>query len=98
MGCNPTGSTSTDPATLIQRLELTIAGDVKALEPAVVGIMTIVTDMRCAAGKDFAIETAKVPSPIIGDRLYAERGRHRDLDAQRLTDPRAAIVVPAVRR
>jgi serine/threonine-protein kinase RsbW len=113
---------SFDPAGLIQRFDLTIAGDIKSLEPAVVGIMAIVADMRCAEGKEFAIETAirealanairhgckgdpsrsvrisvscnpsegmiivvrdpgegfdpaKIPSPIIGDRLYAEHGR-----------------------
>ena len=113
---------SFDPAGLIQRLDLTLAGDVKAIEPAVLRIMAIVADMGCAHGKEFAIETAirealanairygckgdssrsvsisvscnpsegmiivvrdpgegfdpaKVPSPIIGDRLYAEHGR-----------------------
>ena len=113
---------SFDLAGLIQRLDLTIAGDVKSLEPAVVRIMTIVSEMQCAEGKEFAIETAirealanairhgckndpsrsvrisvscnpsegmiivvrdpgegfdpaKIPSPIIGDRLYAEHGR-----------------------
>jgi len=113
---------SFDPDGLIQRLDLTIAGDVKAIDPAVLRIMAIVADMGCAQGKEFAIETAirealanairygckgdssrsvsisvscnpsegmivvvrdpgegfdpaKVPSPIIGDRLYAEHGR-----------------------
>ena len=113
---------SFDPAGLIQRLDLTLAGDVKAIDPAVLRIMAIVADMGCADGKEFAIETAirealanavrygckgdssrsvsisvscnpsegmiivvrdpgegfdpaKVPSPIIGDRLYAEHGR-----------------------
>ena len=113
---------SFDPNGLIQRLDLTIAGDVKAIDLVVLRIMAIVADMGCAQGKEFAIETAirealanairygckgdssrsvsisvscnpaegmivvvrdpgegfdpaKVPSPIIGDRLYAEHGR-----------------------
>jgi len=113
---------SFDANGLIQRLDMTVAGDVKAIEPVVSQIMSIVGQMQCAAGKEFAIETAirealanairhgckgdrsrsvrisvscnpsegmiivirdpgegfdptKVPSPLVGDRLYAEHGR-----------------------
>jgi anti-sigma regulatory factor (Ser/Thr protein kinase) len=54
---------SFDPDGLVQRLEMTIAGDVKAIDPAVVR----------DPGEGF--DPTKVPSPIIGDRIYAEHGR-----------------------
>ena len=43
---------------LIVRLDMTLAGDVKAIEPAVVKIMDVVREMSCGAGKEFQIETA----------------------------------------
>lgn len=119
---NPQEGCSFDPARLVVRFELTLAGSVKAIEPAVRQILAIVDSMGCARGKEFAIETAvrealanaithgcggdsskqvkisaycdeergmvlvvrdpgkgfdpkTIPSPIRGDRLFAEHGR-----------------------
>jgi serine/threonine-protein kinase RsbW len=107
---------------LIVKLDITLAGDVKAIDPVVQKIMDAVREMSCGAGKQSEIETAireslanaivhgcrndpgstvrisvgcddrrgmiivvkdpgegfdpaAVPSPLIGDRLYAEHGR-----------------------
>lgn len=43
---------------LILRLERTIPGDVKAIDPVVEKVMEVAAEMGCAAGKEFAIETA----------------------------------------
>jgi serine/threonine-protein kinase RsbW len=43
---------------LIVRLQVTIPADVKSISPAVDGIMDLVRQMGCAAGKEFAVETA----------------------------------------
>jgi serine/threonine-protein kinase RsbW len=43
---------------LILRVDLTIVGDVKAIDPAVKQIMSVVTDMGCGSGNEFEIETA----------------------------------------
>jgi serine/threonine-protein kinase RsbW len=47
-----------DPDRLVVRFELTISGSVKAIDPAVEQIMAVAESMGCAAGKEFAIETA----------------------------------------
>jgi len=107
---------------LIVRLELSLAGDVKAIDPAVERIMDIVRAMGCGEGKEFEIETAvrealanaivhgckhnraltvgisvgcdaergmiivvrdpgqgfdpaRLPSPVVGERLFADHGR-----------------------
>jgi len=119
---NPQEGCAFDPDRLVVRFELTIAGSVKAIDPAVQQILTIVDSMGCARGKEFAIETAirealanaithgcgsdpskqvkisaycdeergmilvvrdpgkgfdpkTIPSPIRGERLFAEHGR-----------------------
>ena len=119
---NPQESCAFDPDRLVVRFELTIAGSVKAIEPAVQQILTVVDSMGCARGKEFAIETAirealanaithgcgsdpskqvkissycdeergmilvvrdpgkgfdpkTIPSPVRGERLFAEHGR-----------------------
>lgn len=119
---NPQESCAFDPDRLVVRFELTIAGSVKAIEPAVQQILTVVDSMGCARGKEFAIETAirealanaithgcgsdaskqvkisaycdeergmilvvrdpgkgfdpkTIPSPVQGERLFAEHGR-----------------------
>jgi serine/threonine-protein kinase RsbW len=111
-----------DPDRLVVRFELTIAGSVKAIEPAVEQILAVIESMGCAKGKEFAIETAireslanaiihgcggdpskqvklsaycddergmilvvrdpgkgfdpkTIPSPVHGERLFAEHGR-----------------------
>ena len=110
------------PRDLIVRIDMSVAGDVKAIEPAVGHIMEIVSEMSCGQGREFEIETAirealanaivhgcrqdqsltaqisvgcdesrgmlivvrdpgtgfdptKLPSPIVGEQLYAEHGR-----------------------
>jgi serine/threonine-protein kinase RsbW len=119
---NPQESCTFDPDRLVVRFELTIAGSVKAIEPAVQQMLTVVDSMGCARGKEFAIETAirealanaithgcgsdpakqvkisaycdeergmilvvrdpgegfdpkTIPSPVRGERLFAEHGR-----------------------
>ena len=47
-----------DRESLIVRADLTVSGDVKAIEPAVTQIMGIVAQMECAEGKEFEIETS----------------------------------------
>lgn len=43
---------------LILRFEVTIPADVKAISPVVHGVMKLVREMACAAGKEDAVETA----------------------------------------
>ncbi|MFH1175918.1 MAG: ATP-binding protein [Acidobacteriota bacterium] len=47
-----------DQATLAPRVDITVAGDVKAIAAAVEEIMAVVREMSCAAGKEFEIELA----------------------------------------
>jgi serine/threonine-protein kinase RsbW len=58
MSDRSTSSCEFDQDALIVRADLTIAGDVKAISPAVKQILEIVGQMGCAAGKEFEIETA----------------------------------------
>jgi len=43
---------------MIVRLDMLLAGDVKAITPVVDKIMDMVGEMSCGAGKEFEIETA----------------------------------------
>ena len=43
---------------LLMRFESTIPADVKLITPVVEGVMKIVAQMGCAAGKEFEVETA----------------------------------------
>jgi serine/threonine-protein kinase RsbW len=47
-----------DEATLVARLDVTVAGDVREVTPAVERIMEVVREMACAAGREFEIELA----------------------------------------
>lgn len=47
-----------DPEKLVQRLELTIPGDVKAIAPAVRAIMAVVREVGCATESEFEIDLA----------------------------------------
>jgi len=47
-----------DSDKLIVRLQVTIPADVNSISPVVDGIMHLVRQMACAAGKEFAVETA----------------------------------------
>jgi serine/threonine-protein kinase RsbW len=47
-----------DEATLVTRVDLTVAGEVAAVAPAVERIMAVVHEMGCAAGKEFEVELA----------------------------------------
>lgn len=47
-----------DSGKLKVRLEVTLQADVKAISPVVEGVMRIAREMKCAAGKEFEIETA----------------------------------------
>jgi len=43
---------------LIVKVDMTLAGDVKTIDPAVEKIMSAVREMSCGEGKEFEIETA----------------------------------------
>jgi serine/threonine-protein kinase RsbW len=43
---------------LIVKVDMTLAGDVKAIDPVVEKIMSAVREMSCGEGKEFEIETA----------------------------------------
>ena len=47
-----------DPGKLVLKLKVTLAADKDAIDPVVQGIMDVVRDMQCAAGKEDAIELA----------------------------------------
>jgi serine/threonine-protein kinase RsbW len=47
-----------DARQLILRLELTIPGEVKSIDPVVRKVIGVAGQMGCAAGKEFEIETA----------------------------------------
>jgi serine/threonine-protein kinase RsbW len=47
-----------DQEKLILRFSSTIPADVKLISPVVEGVMRIVGEMGCAAGKEFEVETA----------------------------------------
>jgi len=53
-----TGKCEFDPGRMILYLDLTIPGDVKAIDPVVEKILWVVGQMGCAQGQEFAIETA----------------------------------------
>ena len=42
---------------MILNLNLTIPGDVKAIDPVVEKVMWVVSQMKCAEGKEFEVET-----------------------------------------
>jgi serine/threonine-protein kinase RsbW len=47
-----------DGKKLLLRLSLEIPGDPKAISPVVQGVLEIASQMKCAEGKEFEIETA----------------------------------------
>ncbi len=47
-----------DSGKLIVRLDVVLQADVNAVTPVVEGVMKMVREMQCAAGKEFEIETA----------------------------------------
>jgi serine/threonine-protein kinase RsbW len=53
----PTGC-QFDQEKLLMRFESTIPADVSLITPVVEGVMAIVAQMGCAAGKEFEVETA----------------------------------------
>ena len=58
MGEPPEDSCEFAANDLIVKFDLRVAGDVRAIDPAVEHIMRIVDGMACGAGKEFEIETA----------------------------------------
>jgi len=58
MANQPAGKCEFDVENLIPRLDLTVAGDVDGIDPVVQQIMSVVSAMGCAEGKEFEIETA----------------------------------------
>ena len=47
-----------DSGNLLVKLNVTLSGDVIAISPVIKGIMTIIKEMGCAAGREFEIELA----------------------------------------
>jgi serine/threonine-protein kinase RsbW len=47
-----------DPARLILSLDVSVAGEVKAIDPVIRHIMKKIKEMGCAMGKEFEVETA----------------------------------------
>lgn len=47
-----------DSSNLLVKLDLTLPGDVNAISPVVEEVMATVTEMGCAAGREFEIELA----------------------------------------
>jgi serine/threonine-protein kinase RsbW len=111
-----------DSDRLILRIDISVAGEVGAVTPVVERIMTVVSEVGCAAGQEFEIELAlqealanavvhgcgkdpakraqvsvacdekrgilvvvrdpgsgfdvdQIPSPVVGERLFASHGR-----------------------
>jgi len=54
----PSSRCEFDASKLILRLDTTLPGEVKAISPVVDGVMALVRQMGCAAGKEFEVETA----------------------------------------
>jgi serine/threonine-protein kinase RsbW len=47
-----------DLSNLLVKLDVTLPGDVSAASPVIQGIMTVINEMGCAAGREFEIELA----------------------------------------
>jgi serine/threonine-protein kinase RsbW len=47
-----------DADKLILRLNVTVSADVNSVSPVISGVMGFVREMKCAAGKEFEVETA----------------------------------------
>ncbi len=58
MAEEPSNGCSFDPGKLVLKLKVTLAADKDAIDPVVQGIMGVVRDTQCAAGKEDAIELA----------------------------------------
>jgi serine/threonine-protein kinase RsbW len=58
MAADPPATCEFNQKDLILQLDLTIPGDVKAIDPVVEKVMWVVGQMGCAAGGEFEIETA----------------------------------------
>jgi serine/threonine-protein kinase RsbW len=54
----PLTSCEFDSDNLLVKLEVTLSGDVSAISPVIKGVMAIVKEMGCAAGREFEIELA----------------------------------------
>jgi len=58
MSTKPMPRCEFDGKDLLLRFETTLAADVKSISPVVDGVMNLVEQMGCAAGKEFEVETA----------------------------------------
>src|SRR5689334_21637925 len=58
MADHPLTSCDFNTEDLLVQVDLTLPADVNAISPAVEKVMAIVTEMGCAAGKEFEIEVA----------------------------------------
>jgi serine/threonine-protein kinase RsbW len=58
MADKPATSCEFEGENLDIRLDVTVSADVRAIDPVVENVMSIIRDMGCAAGREFEIETA----------------------------------------
>jgi serine/threonine-protein kinase RsbW len=58
MSSEPLQSCEFESEKLLLKLDVALQGETSAISPVVGAIMQIVSDMQCAAGKEFEIETA----------------------------------------
>lgn len=58
MSCEPTPCSALDGPRLIFHLSVCVPGHRSAISPVVQGVMEVVRETKCAAGKEFEIETA----------------------------------------
>lgn len=58
MASKPLTQCEFDSGNLLVKLDMTLPGDISAIEPVKEKIMTVVKEMGCAAGREFEIELA----------------------------------------
>jgi serine/threonine-protein kinase RsbW len=58
MSCEPTPRCALDGAKFLFHLSVCVPGHWSSISPVVQGVMEVVREARCAAGKEFEIETA----------------------------------------
>jgi serine/threonine-protein kinase RsbW len=58
MSADPPKRCEFDPEKLILSLDMSVSGEVKAIDPVISHIMEKISEMGCARGKEFEVETA----------------------------------------
>lgn len=82
-----------DPAALRPRIDITVPGEVSAIQPAVGAIMAALSEMGCAGDKDFEIELAITEA--LANAVVHGCGRDAGKQAQVIVecDPERGILV-----